>query len=226
MKHISTIKGRVYKTTFAAAGSVKVGSIDIATTSEPGAVYWKAPYTTAQVSDDYALTTLTKDILQSKPGELITTFSRTAPPGYIPAHGQRMYKAMFADLYEAIRSDINDTDPDLFTIPDTRGFFLRVSDDLGLDPEAPRALGSMQECGVPNITGEHGFQGAAAVSKSYIKGAFYPGGVDGRNYVLDAAINTLATLIKLDASRSSTVYQNDLTEVRPINIAVAAYIGY
>lgn len=80
-----------------------------------------------------------------------------------------------------------------------------------------------QGSGIPNITGGMSPTGLAGVSASY--GAFY----DELNNTTDYQAATrggYGVRWGFNASRSSSVYQNDLTEARPVNYAVNYFIKY
>ncbi len=92
----------------------------------------------------------------------------------------------------------------------------------GLDPA--RQLGTTQQSGAPNIWGH--FDGN--VNEDDVggrkAGAFYTTGT--KSYGSNGDAYAYGGLIAFDASRVSAVYQNNLAEIRPANIAANYIIKY
>lgn len=110
-----------------------------------------------------------------------------------------------------------------FCVPDCRGIFLRgLDDNVGIDSN--RQLGSLQASGAPNITGSLSFvPGWTWLAAS---GAFQNYSSGYSNRAGDGGTAIYVQNPTFDASRSSSVYQNGLTEVRPSNIAINYIIKY
>lgn len=156
------------------------------------------------------------------PAGIIDTFAGAAAPlGYLLCHGQSVSTAAYPALFNAIGYTYGGSGGS-FNVPDMRGVFLRGL-DAGRGVDSGRKLGSIQQSGAPNITGEFG--GQEPTSRTPCNGAFtttqrksgvveYDGGVMSGYY------------LEFDASRVSNQYQNGLTEVRPVNIAVNYIIKY
>lgn len=227
-KTIRTIKGRVYATRFLQGGHVEAGGTVINGITAPGTLYWKAPAATAQITDDSSLTWMTDEALDTKPGSIITHLSRTLPPGYITLDGRTLRKDTFSDLWAVLSAELEDTDGDLFTLPDARGRFIRALDDgAGVDTDQ-RKPGDMQACGAPEISGSFRIR-PGIYAHFFPSGAFYAGNTQSEGYVKTNSSGDYTWGwgdIKLSAARYSSVYQAGLTEVRPANMAALALISY
>lgn len=81
--------------------------------------------------------------------------------------------------------------------------------------------GEDQQSGAPNITGSL-LICSAAISAA---GAFYTDYSKSTYFITSTIVGTLP-LNKFDASRSSAVYKDGITEVRPQNIAVRYIVKY
>lgn len=141
------------------------------------------------------------------------------PDGYEWCFGQIVSKTdeKYANLYSVIRDYWNtstELTEDQFQLPDLRNVFLRGCPEYNESSENNRFVGNFQPCGAPNVQGQFGgiaydtsitgaFQAQTGLSCNYYDGKY-----------------TLAYSIDYRASRSSSVYQDGLTEVRPDNKAV------
>lgn len=138
------------------------------------------------------------------------------PEGFeiVPCDGRALSKTDYAELYQIIGGTFGYTDT-TFNIPDYRGIFLRGY-GVGQKYDKNRVLGKIQTSGAPNITGGYkhpgwsGYDYWGAMSKGYTVA----------NYVGTDRGWGATNGVELDASKSSSVYQDGLDEVRPINQAV------
>lgn len=169
-------------------------------------------------------------------GDVKINFSPEAPAGYLPMEGQRgisrtTYAALFA-YFAAHGVVLGDGTPiadsgdgaTTFDMPDISGCFMRFIGS-GRQLDAGRVPGSFQESAAPNITGtlteldrDYGLwqaTGVFSVSDATKSSARGGGGGSPRNVRVD-----------FDAARASNVYRNDVTEARPANIGLYAYIKY
>lgn len=146
-----------------------------------------------------------------------------APYGYLICQGQSLSTTTYAALFAVIGYTYGGSGTS-FKLPDFRGVFPRGF-DAGAGVDSGRKLGSKQASAAPNIKG--------SIKKAYfgygewvLGGAFGNavregwatrggGGGDPQNVSFD-----------FDASRSSSVYSNNVKEVRPVNIAVNFIIKY
>ena len=145
------------------------------------------------------------------------------PNGYLWCHGQEVSRATYAKLFKVIGTVYGDGDGSTtFNVPSAEDYFLRVyrRHDGVTDT---RKLGSAQDSGAPNIRGRAGTYehwAGVNVSEGALKNEYHSirqiggGGGGAHNCVV------------LDASLSSAVYQDGLTEVRPKNINFNLIIKY
>lgn len=164
------------------------------------------------------------------PAGIIDTYAgESAPLGYLLCHGQSVSKAAYPALYAAIGALYGAETETTFTLPDLRGVFLR-GHDAGRGIDAGRKLGTQQQSGAPNITGRTWARMEsknAAADAHLLQGAFYFNSTETN---VTKYGNTTAgdkeAMMGFDASRSSSVYQSGLAEVRPANIAINYIIKY
>ena len=130
--------------------------------------------------------------------------------GFLPCSGQTLSTSSYPELYAVIgrtytASSVTSSN---FQVPslNSTGRFLRAT---GTD----NALGTVQTDALPNITGA-----IANAAGSTPEGAFYTdpkvvhvSGFDSGEYGYS---------VKMDASRSSSIYQNGVNEVRPKSLTV------
>lgn len=141
----------------------------------------------------------------------------TPPEGYLLCNGATINRTSYKDLFDAIGTTYGSGDGSTtFNIPDLRGCYLRGSGGNAA------TMGTKQDSAAPNITGR--------------LGAVCHGGDSNKNPVTNIADGCFSktygsgwgpeqngssgwSLGHMDASRSSSVYQSDVTEVRTVNYA-------
>lgn len=150
-------------------------------------------------------------------GTIVPYVSPEPPEGWLVCNGQEINQKIYPVLYDILsqNSNFKDASTGAVHVPDLRGRFVRGRGD-------DRTIGSIQGCGVPNITGwfdgntdDDGIGGPRGSKKG---GAFvtdYSTSFTGAN-----GEKGNSGYILFDASRISGVYQNGLTEVRPNNLAL------
>lgn len=176
-------------------------------------------------------------------GSIMDYTGTSAPDGFIIANGAELSRETFADLYTwAVSNNLlvdQSTIPSTahafygtgngtttFTIPDLRGVFRRGA-DLQSDRGASN-VGVYQPDGLPNIKGSititgytlapnNGFTTTGFVSTSnkktgWMASGFYSGSVDATT--------------SFDASKSSSVYNNNLNEARVKNVGILPILKY
>lgn len=87
-------------------------------------------------------------------------------------------------------------------------------------------LYAKQNCAVPNVTGGNITSEVVWYDNRYATGAFSTTITGGADRGIPTGTNSTYAYWDFDASRSSTVYQNDATECRPDNFAINYYIKY
>ena len=145
------------------------------------------------------------------PGAIFPYAGATAPPGFLLCDGSAVNRTTQAALFAAIGTAWGVGDGSTtFNLPDLRGQFLRGVDDgsAGLDPDAPRTLGSVQlqtntshghvvsQSNLHNATfcpGTFGYQsGSACTPATFSTGA--SAGVPGETRPVNAAVNYIIKL--------------------------------
>lgn len=137
--------------------------------------------------------------------------------GFLLCNGAAYSRTEYADLYAVISTNFGAGDGSTtFNVPDYRGCFLR-----GLGGNSAADMFTKQPTALPNIKGTFAGQRSVAssgalstVSSPYLGSA--------ENWVTrdwDCSIN-------LNAANYSSIYQDDITEARPVNFAVNFFIKY
>ena len=137
----------------------------------------------------------------------------TTMDGFLLCNGQAVSRTDYSALYSLIGTSFGAGDGSTtFNVPDYRGCFLR-----GLGGESAANMYTKQLTGAPNITGTLSHVGETAT------GAFSNStGTLRKNAHSDQSI----PIAQFNASSSSSVYQDGLTEVRPTNFAINYFIKY
>lgn len=119
-----------------------------------------------------------------------------------------------------------------FRVPNLMGYFPRFwSPDKNntVDSEPERAVLSIQEDGVPNISG-HWVQEITGIPEQYFNGAIQIAKQDDKPIQVDGKTSAPGGyydyLISFDASRCSSVYRDELSEVIVKNVALLPIIKY
>lgn len=142
--------------------------------------------------------------LQSTPAGQIAFYAQSTPPtGWLKANGASLSQTTYANLYAAIGTYYGSSGSGQFTVPDLRGYFLRVLDD-GRGVDSGRTYGSGQ--GSQNLSHNHTVGGSGAIINS--------GGGNGAYIASGSYLNVAG----MDYSGGG--------EARPINIALMACIKY
>lgn len=138
----------------------------------------------------------------------------------VPCDGRAISRTTYASYFALVGTAFGKGDGSTtFNIPDYRGLVIRGWDgNSGRD--SGRTFGTIQQSGVPNITGTFpGTEGQYVNSSTQTNsatGAFYK--VSSNTQVGSSANNVHDNdLFGIDASRVSSVYKNGLNECRMIN---------
>ena len=141
--------------------------------------------------------------------------------GYLLCNGQAVSRTQYADLFSKIGTNFGVGDGETtFNLPDYRGCFLR-----GFGGNSAANMYTKQETALPNITGS-----VAVAGKDYLdKSGVFSDTTDVSGYRVDGSdrgsfFNNRT--IVFDASDSSSVYQSNVEEARPVNYAVNYFIKY
>ena len=146
------------------------------------------------------------------------------PDGYLICNGQDVSRTRYAELFSLLGTNFGVGDGSTtFNIPDYRGCFLRM---LSTDTNENTNMYAKQNSGVPNITGRaYSNDNQGVFVSSQFSGAFY-GDTFGGTFSAGVASSNFAKGLNIDASRSSSVYQNNITEARPTNYSINYFIKY
>lgn len=142
----------------------------------------------------------------------------SALEGYLLCNGQEVSRTTYNRLFALLGVNFGGGDGiSTFNVPDYRGCFLRGFDNR-VGSVTSSDMFTKQNSGVPNITGTFG----SLVSPYPSTGAFSDEfsaatGQGGTGEVRKGVFN---------ASASSNVYQDGLTEARPVNYSVNYFIKY
>jgi len=134
----------------------------------------------------------------------------TLPDNCIWLEGAEVSRITYADLFAIYGTDYGEGDGSTtFNLPDFRDKAVWGGTTAGY-----------LEAGIPNITGYFSHE----VRGMWTGGAFYIGGAIPSQTAEPGGKND--NLIYFDASRSSSVYKNDITTVQPPSIKVRVYTRY
>jgi len=138
-------------------------------------------------------------------GTVLSFAGQTAPHGYLLADGASYSTADYPDLYAVIGNTYGG-DSTNFNVPNLVDKFIQGSTTSGTEKEA----------GLPNITGEWGWQNNTGVvaHENTLSGAFTRSG-NLKNYALANAVQSNTDNLKFDASLSNAIYGNSDTVQPP-----------
>lgn len=154
-----------------------------------------------------------------KAGYILGLPFSTVPTGFLKCDGSSLLREDYQDLFDVIGTTYGAADDYHFNLPNYEGVFLR-----GTGGNAA-TLGTKQLSGVPNITGSVA-SGAMCYGSNNptTSGAFTAGTSNNLNF--EGGNVHHARTLNFDANKSSSVYKNGLTEVRPDNMSVMWVIKY
>ena len=155
-------------------------------------------------------------------GEIKWFAFNTVPDGYIICNGAKVSRTTYANLFAAIGTAFGSGDGSTtFDLPDLVDKFA----------EGSRTVGTYKGPGLPNITGEVGYISA----HNYIvdnHNIFSNQAIDWADYrqvsstlAENANSHYIATGLKIDASRSNSIYGNSTT-VQPLALTLLPCIKY
>ena len=149
-------------------------------------------------------------------GTVVFYLGTTIPDGYLLCNGASLLRTEYPELFEVLGTKCGSVDEAHFTLPDTHHRFLEGTTTLS-------EVGSYIAAGLPNISGTFGVR--PYVDWSGCTGAFSQwrdGGNQDKGVSLVQEI-TSNRITDFDASSVSSLYQNDLTEVR-VNALFGMYL--
>ena len=149
-------------------------------------------------------------------GTVVFYLGTTIPDGYLLCNGASLLRTEYPELFEVLGTKCGSVDSTHFTLPDTHHRFLEGTTTLS-------EVGSYIAAGLPNISGTFGVR--PYVDWSDCSGAFSQwrdGGNQEKGVSLIQGI-TSNRITDFNASSVSSLYQNDLTEVR-VNALFGMYL--
>lgn len=145
-------------------------------------------------------------------GTVVFYLGTTIPDGYLLCNGASLLRTEYPELFEVLGTKCGSVDSAHFTLPDTHHRFLEGTTTLS-------EVGSYIAAGLPNIFGEWANTHAANPNAGVVGASYFR---DAQNPMRMSTLNETASAhMGFNASRVSSLYQNDLTEVR-----VNALCGY
>lgn len=154
------------------------------------------------------------------------------PDGWLVANGSYYRKLDYPTLYSVIGdtynyagTDYERTDFDTvlyFALPDYRDKYVR-----GWDSTSGETLGYIQEDGLPNISGYPTGLWYTGGKNESMTGAMYMTSDDTFKDVSDDIVGTNGKQLRFDASRCSSIYNDDVTKINARNVStlVCIYAG-
>lgn len=151
--------------------------------------------------------------------------------GFLLCNGQAVSRTTYSALFAAIGTNFGTGDGSTtFNVPDYRGCFLR-----GLGGDSAADVYTKQATALPNITG-YDMIGWSGESSGPINNMGSRSGALSASPEQATSARALAKSdviggstprgIAIDASLSSSVYQNNISEARPVNFAINYFIKY
>lgn len=140
-------------------------------------------------------------------GSVIFYLGTTIPDGYLLCNGASLSRTEYPELFEVLGTKCGAVDSAHFTLPDTHHRFLEGTTSVS-------EVGQYIAAGLPNISGTFGVR--PYVDWSGCTGAFSQwrdGGNQDKGVSLVQEI-TSNRITDFNASNVSSLYQNDLSEVR------------
>ena len=140
-------------------------------------------------------------------GTVVFYLGTTIPDGYLLCNGASLLRTEYPELFEVLGTKCGSVDSAHFTLPDTHHRFLEGTTTLS-------EVGSYIAAGLPNIKG--GFALRPVADYGHLSGSIIQ--TKGATETADCALNEESRhsyqQYSFDASVSSPIYQNGLTEIR------------
>lgn len=137
-------------------------------------------------------------------GSVIFYLGTTIPDGYLLCNGASLSRTEYPELFEVLGTKCGAVDSAHFTLPDTHHRFLEGTTSVS-------EVGQYIAAGLPNIFG--GFPGGNGLDGAWTS-SFKKIGSSGYAYSANAASEFFLQQTWFDAKESSSIYTDNLTEVR------------
>jgi hypothetical protein len=140
-------------------------------------------------------------------GTVVFYLGATIPDGYLLCNGASLSRTEFPELFAVLGTKCGSVDSAHFTLPDTHHRFLEGTTTLS-------EVGQYIAAGLPNIPGSVAFRPVADFGGGDGAFLFEDGSVQTAHCALNESIRGNYKVLSFDASRTSSLYQNGLTEIR------------
>ena len=148
-------------------------------------------------------------------GTVVFYLGTTIPDGYLLCNGASLSRTDFPELFEVLGTKCGSVDSAHFTLPDTHHRFLEGTTTLS-------EVGQYIAAGLPNIKSNVGglrtFNGDSSAGA-----ALYWARLTGQHMSTVSGTSSSPTELRLDASKSSSLYQDSINEVR-VNALFGMYL--
>lgn len=142
-------------------------------------------------------------------GTVVFYLGTTIPDGYLLCNGASLLRTEYPELFEVLGTKCGSVDSAHFTLPDTHHRFLEGTTTLS-------EVGSYIAAGLPNIKGVLSSVGSAS------QGCFTT--QDSQHFSLSEGSNYGVFEKDFNASKSSSIYNDDVTTVRPDSLRMLALV--
>ena len=137
------------------------------------------------------------------------------PTGYLLCNGSKVSRTTYANLFAKIGTTYGKGNgSSTFNLPNLVGKFL----------EGASSAGTSKDAGIPNIIGEFRPSAHGTGYANLCNGVFYD--VETGVSVAANGVEGTVAVIGIDASKTSSVYRNDVTTVQPPAITTLFCIKY
>lgn len=140
-------------------------------------------------------------------GSVIFYLGTTIPDGYLLCNGASLSRTEYPELFEVLGTKCGAVDSAHFTLPDTHHRFLEGTTSVS-------EVGQYIAAGLPNIPGSVAFRPVADFGGGDGAFLFEDGSVQTAHCALNESLRGNYKSLSFDASRTSSLYQNGLTEIR------------
>lgn len=148
-------------------------------------------------------------------GSIIWSANATVPAGYLLCNGASVGRDTYPELFAAIGTTYGEGDGSTtFNLPNLIGRFIEGASTAGIEHEA----------GVPNIRGGVSWLNSSNASASSSGALYYI--TTSTNKMTVSYGTEVPSDVGIDASRSSSVYKNDVTTVQPPSVTALPCIKY
>ena len=140
-------------------------------------------------------------------GSIIPYLGGDVPYGWLLANGASVLRSQYNKLFALIGTKFGAVDEAHFNLPNLHHRFIEGTTSL-------REVGSYVEAGLPNIKGRLSFLPSFGEQAGGLEALYYYAPTQTRMQVAQETANNIPCDPCIDASRSSSLYQDNLTEIK------------